>query len=318
MSASTPNTAPDRLHVAVGVVRDAGGNVLISRRPDHVHQGGLWEFPGGKCEPGETVEQALKRELHEELGIEITAAEPLIQIRHNYPDRRVLLDVFQVTRFSGQPRSKEAQPLRWVPPQQLYRYPFPAADYPIVTAINLPPYYAILENGCDAATYRNRLKILLNRGVRLIYWRARDLSPGAYLQLLEEFRPLAVAAQAILMVRCQFDIVPQPSLGLHLDSPTLIHLRRRPAGWQLIGAACHTLDDLLRAQTLGVDFATLSPILPTPTHPQADPIGWRTAKQWLTRINRPVYFLGGMEQSDLSRARACGAQGIAGIRLFAI
>ncbi len=318
MSASTPNTEPDWLHVAVGVIRKPSGEVLISRRPDHVHQGGLWEFPGGKCEPGETVEQALARELAEELGIEVAAAEPLIQIRHRYPDRQVLLDVFEVTAFTGTPRGREGQPLRWVHPGALRRSAFPAADLPILTAINLPPYYAILENGGDRTTYRTRLQRLLERGIRLIYWRARDLPQAHYLQLLGEFRPLVREADATLMVRRHPQITPQKPLGLHLDSAALARLRRRPPGWSLVSAACHTLDDLLHAEALGVDFATLSPILPTPTHPHAVPIGWHRARTWLTRINLPVYLLGGLNHRDLPRARASGAQGIAGIRLFTL
>ncbi len=318
MSASTPNTAPDGLHVAVGVIRNPFGEVLISRRPDHVHQGGLWEFPGGKREPGETIERALARELREELGIEVAVAEPLIQIRHRYPERQVLLDVFEVTAFTGIPQSREGQPLRWVHPGALRHYDFPAADRPILTAIRLPPHYAILENGGDGNTYRRRLRRLLERGVRLIYWRARDLPQAHYLQLLGEFCPLVREADATLMVRSHPQITPQNPLGLHLDGAALKGLRRRPPGWSLVSAACHTLDDLLRAQALGVDFVTLSPILPTPTHPHADPIGWHSARAWLTRVNLPVYLLGGLDHCDLARARASGAQGIAGIRLFAL
>ncbi len=159
---------------------------------------------------------------------------------------------------------------------------------------------------------------MLERGVRLIYWRARDLPQAHYLQLLGEFCPLVREADATLMVRSHPQITPQNPLGLHLDGAALKGLRRRPPGWSLVSAACHTLDDLLRAQALGVDFVTLSPILPTPTHPHADPIGWHSARAWLTRVNLPVYLLGGLDHCDLARARASGAQGIAGIRLFAL
>lgn len=123
-----------RLHVAVGVIyRD--GQVLIARRPDHLHKGGLWEFPGGKVETGESVTQALSRELHEELGIDIAASSPLLEISHDYPEKQVLLDVHLVTDFNGLPEGKEGQPLAWVSRQQLDDYAFPEANVAIIDAV---------------------------------------------------------------------------------------------------------------------------------------------------------------------------------------
>ena len=95
------------LHVAVGVIQAADGRVLIALRPNTVHQGGLWEFPGGKLEQGESVEQALSRELNEELGIHVLAVTLLIKIKHQYPDLAVLLDVYRVTEFSGEAFARE-------------------------------------------------------------------------------------------------------------------------------------------------------------------------------------------------------------------
>lgn len=123
------------LHVVVGIVTGADGTVLITRRPDDVHQGGLWEFPGGKVEHGESTIEALGRELHEELGIMLRAAEPLLQVDHAYPDRRVLLDVWRVTDFQGEPHGREGQPLVWVSLDEIERFAFPAADAPIVAAL---------------------------------------------------------------------------------------------------------------------------------------------------------------------------------------
>ncbi|BCX80775.1 8-oxo-dGTP diphosphatase [Methylomarinovum caldicuralii] len=319
MSASTPNTAPDPWpHVAAGVIRDACRRVLLSRRPQHVHQGGLWEFPGGKCEPGETARQALIRELAEELGIAVTAAEPLIQVRHRYPDRSVLLDVFEVTGFEGIPEGRENQPLAWVALEELDRHPLPAADRPIVTALRLPPRYPILEGGRTAARYQYWLEHLLATEHTLIYWRARDLDPEAYRKLLERFLPRVRQAGATLMLRADLEIPPAPGLGLglHLDRTALARCRQRPAGWRWVAAACHTLAELQQAQSLGLDFAVLSPVLATPTHPDARPLGWDTAGDWLQQVNLPVYLLGGLKQRHLSRARRCGARGLAGIRAF--
>ena len=124
------------VHVAVGIVAGADGAVLIARRPDHVHQGGLWEFPGGKVEHGESVIAALGRELREELGIAVRAAEPLLQTGYAYPDdRRVLLDVWRVTDFEGEPHGREGQPLVWASPGEMGQYTFPAADAPIIAVL---------------------------------------------------------------------------------------------------------------------------------------------------------------------------------------
>jgi 8-oxo-dGTP diphosphatase len=127
--------ASQNIHVAVGVVRNKRGEVLVSRRPEHAHQGGLWEFPGGKVESGEWVRTALERELKEELGITVMAARPLIQINHAYPDKQVLLDVWWVDRYEGEPAGLEDQPLDWVSAPALRERDFPAADAPIIDAI---------------------------------------------------------------------------------------------------------------------------------------------------------------------------------------
>ena len=123
------------VHVAVGIVADASGAILIARRPDHAHQGGRWEFPGGKVESDEAVETALQRELQEELGITVQAAEPWLQVHHAYPDKTVLLDVWRVTAWRGEPHGREGQPLRWALPAALTNFAFPAADEPIIARL---------------------------------------------------------------------------------------------------------------------------------------------------------------------------------------
>ena len=123
------------VHVAVAVIHDTHGQVLIARRPESVHQGGLWEFPGGKVEPGETVMEALKREIEEELAIQVASAEPLIEVRHDYADKCVLLDVWCVSKFTGVPIGNEGQPLCWVKIEQLTDYAFPEANQPIIEAL---------------------------------------------------------------------------------------------------------------------------------------------------------------------------------------
>ena len=125
----------DVVHVAVAVltVKDKfEKKVLIAKRPDHVHKGGLWEFPGGKVEEGEAVLEALSRELKEELAISVLDAEPFLEVRHDYPEKSVLLDVWEVTRFSGCAVGNEGQPVVWISVDQLNDYKFPEANRPIL------------------------------------------------------------------------------------------------------------------------------------------------------------------------------------------
>jgi 8-oxo-dGTP diphosphatase len=126
-----------RIHVVAAVIYNSDADaILISKRPDHVHQGGLWEFPGGKVDPGEQANQALERELYEELAISVTVASPLMQVSHDYSDKQVLLDIWQVDDFQGQPQGMEGQLWQWVELKTLLaensQYQFPAANQPIL------------------------------------------------------------------------------------------------------------------------------------------------------------------------------------------
>jgi 8-oxo-dGTP diphosphatase len=126
---------PEVVTVAVGIVQDRQGRVLVSRRAADAHQGGLWEFPGGKVEPGEEIEVALAREFREELGVEVLASEALMRIEHDYGDKQVCLDVRRVTQFKGEARGLEGQPLAWQLPEDLRDWAFPAANAPILTRL---------------------------------------------------------------------------------------------------------------------------------------------------------------------------------------
>lgn len=124
--------------VAVGVIENAAGEIFVCRRGESQHQAFKWEFPGGKVEAGETVPQALARELEEEIGIRVTVCEPLMRIEHDYGDKQVTLDIRRVTAFTGEPHGREGQPSRWVPVGELHSYDFPAANSPIVEKLQNP------------------------------------------------------------------------------------------------------------------------------------------------------------------------------------
>lgn len=131
------------VEVLAAVITDASGRILLARRTANRDLAGLWEFPGGKREPGETPEAALVRELHEELGIQAQVGAHLITVPQAYPGKRLRLDVRHVTRWTGIPRGREGQALAWVPPHKLPSYAMPPADIPVVAALLQPALYAI-------------------------------------------------------------------------------------------------------------------------------------------------------------------------------
>jgi 8-oxo-dGTP diphosphatase len=307
------------LEVAAGVVLDEQGRVLIAKRPAYLHQGDLWEFPGGKLEPGETAEQALRRELKEEIDIEVLEATPLIGIRHDYPDRRVRLSVWRVERFRGNPRGLQGQPIRWVAPDELPGFEFPAANRPIVAAARLPDHYAILDaESADSRLLQDRLRRYAIAGIKLIRLRASRLDLPQYGALAECAADFCGSRGIRLLLNGDPELVQRTGAsGLHLRSDQLMGLKERPldsAHW--VAASCHGREELRQAERIGADFAVLSPVRATATHPGAKPLGWEAFAALAEEAAIPVFALGGLRPIDTAKAKRRGAQGIAAIRGF--
>ena len=307
------------VHVAAAVLFDTQGRVLLTRRHDHLHQGGLWEFPGGKLEPGETVAQALSREIREELGLELLGHRPLIAVRHRYPDRAVYLDVHLITEYRGEPAGLEGQPLTWVTPDALDGYPMPEADRPVISALNLPD--RCLITGPDPrhpARFLQRLNRALAHGIRLVQLRAPELSVTELRSLALQVRELCSAQGARLLINGPPELAREVDAdGVHLNSRRLLELSERPlAANRLVAASCHSVEELAQASLLGLDFALLSPVLSTASHPEAPPLGWDRFAELAAAATLPVYALGGMKEEHLVTAWEHGAQGIAAIGGF--
>jgi len=301
-------------HVAVGVIW-SDGKILITQRAQQAHQGGFWEFPGGKLEPGECVQTALRRELQEEVGILVQDSTPLIKINYRYPDKRVLLDVRQVHSFDGTAAPHEGQPMRWVTPQQLQDFAFPAANQAIIKAIMLPDRYAILE-GHSLQEIEHRLQRIIANRVSMLQLRVKALPSSeladVYARVAERCRHVGIR----LMLNSDLPLNNAWADGLHLSSRSLLASLARPVGYQWLSASCHNLAELRHAERIGVDFAVLAPVLPTTTHANATPLGWQGFSELLEQVNIPVFALGGLSQADLPQALTAGAQGIAGISAF--
>lgn len=304
------------LHVAVGVIWDGNGNVLISRRHLSAHQGGLWEFPGGKVEKGESVECALARELKEELDIEINTPCPLIKIKHQYSDLTLFLDVWNVVGFTGEAKGNEGQAIRWVSADKLQNYDFPEANKAIITATKLPSEYAIL-NGHDSPVLLSNLKIILANGTKLIQARLKSMSAEVAIDFFKLAIPLCEEKGASLMVNSAVEGVENLNAhGIHLTAGDLLAMKNKPKGYQWISASCHNLVELQCAVQKKIDFVVLAPVLFTQTHPDTEPLGWETFKELTSKINMPVFALGGLQKKDRCIAQLNGAQGISGISAF--
>lgn len=306
-----------RIHVAAAAIFDVDGRVLLARRADHVHQGGLWEFPGGKLEPGEAPRQALERELQEELGIKVGSARQLIRVRHDYPDKSVLLDVWCVAGFTGVPAGCEGQPLEWVSPDDLGEFAFPAANIPIIRALQLPDRYLITPDpDGDIPGFLAHLAGALERGISLVQLRAKQLSAQDYRQLALTVAGMCRQANVRLLLNCAPQLVPELGAhGVHLTGHRLMQLQQRPLGsGYLVAASCHNREEVLHAGRLGLDFIVVSPVRATPSHPGAAAIGLGGLQSLCELAAMPAYALGGMQESDIEAVWRCGAQGIAAIR----
>jgi len=306
------------VHVVAAVITNAEGEVLIAKRPDDKHQGGLWEFPGGKLEAAETREQALTRELKEEIGITVKQCQPLIRFRYDYPDKSVLLDVWHVDAYDGVAHGREGQPIKWVSPDNFGDYDFPAANQTIMTAAQLPNCYMVTPepDSEQLEEYLVTLEKALQSGVRLVQYRAKKLPAAqwhahatAVVKLCEDY-----AAKCIVNTSID-NALAINAHGVHLNSQRLFDFRQRPIDKQfLLVASCHNQADLKQAQLIDADFVVLSPVKATASHPEATPLGWQKFADMVSEIAIPVYGLGGMHIDDIRDAQQSGGQGIAAIR----
>ncbi len=303
--------------MAAGVLADAQGKILVARRFQDAHQGGLWEFPGGKLEGGEGARAGLARELAEEIGITLDSARPLIRVHHDYGDRDVLLDVWRVTAWQGRVHGREGQELQWLAVDGLAALPMPAADKPVVTALRLPDSYLVTPPpGNSAEAFLSALSASIDAGVKLVALRAKQLPAPELLSLCRRAVQVCHAGGAHLLVNADPALLEASGAdGIHLDSRRLMAARSRPVpagAW--LAASCHDARELDQAARVGADFAVLSPVGPTRSHPQAIPMGWPGFQQLVERVNVPVFALGGMAPEQMHSAWEHGGQGIAALR----
>lgn len=301
------------------LLREIDGNTefLLAQRPRGKVYSGYWEFPGGKVEPGESLRQALLRELQEELGIKIDRAWPWLSCEFTYPHARVRLKFFRVTSWHGEILPIEHSGFVWMKiGDSAPVSPVLPANGPILRALELPATYALTnatENGID--TELARLDRGLNNGLRLIQIRDKALPDverrrfaTAVMQLARRFN------DTIVLVNDDESLASEIGAhGLHISSDRLSQITQRPP-FEWVAASCHNAAELSLATALNLDFAVLSPVLPTASHTQTQSIGWERFANLIERSSLPIFALGGMKPEMLELARQKGAHGLAMMR----
>lgn len=303
------NTGPE-IQVACAIIVSAGHIVLTQRHQD-AHQGGLWEFPGGKIEADESPVECLARELNEELGI--TPREPryVCQIPWQYGDTRVRLWVYEVRQFSGTPEPREGQPMDCVQPKALTARQFPAANAAIVRSIGLPRIARFLMDPSeDSARWAARFPTSA-----LLYFRNQPPSDGLQ-------RGIDVALEQghrVILTLDQWSCF-RPGCGLHLrhldavDDANQARLAVESV-WPLTAGMRH-IEDWTRRADWPADAWFISPVKPTASHRDMSPLGWSAFQSLAVQTGRPCYALGGMQPHDLHQAIDALAYGVAGVRGF--
>jgi len=303
------------IKVSVAVIRRSDGKVLFAKRPCGKACAGEWEFPGGKVESNETPRQALDRELKEELAIHITKARPWITLSHIYPHASVLLHFFIVSCWTGQENGEEGQKISWQDLSNLTISPLLAANGPIIKALLLPDVYAISCAGeMGIEKFLLRLPIAIKNGLKMLQIREKSMTACQLKQFVDRVLPITAPANVTTLINSAMHVEQQKRFsGLHLTSHHLMQLVQRP-DFQCVGASCHNHHELERAIQLKLDFAVLSPINSTLSHPEATPLGPGKMREIISNSAIPVYALGGMNLKSLDDIQSYGAHGIAMMR----
>ena len=293
------------LEVAAAVIQRADGAFLLAQRPPGKVYAGYWEFPGGKIEPGEAAERALARELREELGIEACTSFPWLTREYTYPHASVRLNFFRVTAWKGDPQPKEQQAIAWQRFGAPLAAPMLPANAPVLAALALPHEYAITDaESRGTREMLTRIRARLAQGLKLMQVRDRGLAGR------EAFVRDAVRLAHRHGARVLVSGGPALGDGVHFTAAQLMALKSRPRSG-LAAASCHTQAELARAQALELDFAVLGPVKPTPSHPDARPLGWDGFARIARGASIPVYAIGGVKRGELEAAWRAGAHGVA-------
>lgn len=288
------------------------GQVLLGKRPEGKPWAGWWEFPGGKIEDGESAFHALQRELSEELGTQAVEAYPWLTRTFDYPEKTVRLHFFMVRRWTDEPHGREGQEISWQNSAALNVAPMLPANEPVLTALLLPPVYAITNLAETGETeFLLQVERALADGLKLIQVREKQLERDVLYTFAEKVLKLAQPYAARVLINGSVGLARTLGAhGVHLSSSQLMVLQQKPENL-ICAASCHNREELAQAEKLGLDFVVAGPVLPTLSHPEAEPLGWQKFGDLIRDTCLPVYALGGLQPQDITTAWQSGAHGIA-------
>ncbi|MGO3891012.1 MAG: Nudix family hydrolase [Paenalcaligenes sp.] len=333
-----------RIHAAVGIILREDGKVLFGQRPADKPWPGYWELPGGKVEAGETVQQALSRELKEELDIDVTHSTPWIEYVHEYPKNIVRLSFYKVDAWNGEETGVEGQDLTWLTPAwPLSVEPVLPAAEPPMRWLSLPNRYLLSHISTESNTdnWLEQLERALENGVQLVQFREPEWEELA----VSDAEQRSALHQAWLATRelcwkygarCLINSVhpkawwtegdgvqlrahdaqhwaAEANAGLKADTAHADPVLGLPET-ALVGVSAHNHNDLEAAIKLNASFVVVGHVLPTPSHPDEEGLGWAAFQELAWQAGRPVYAIGGQSEKTLAEASEHGAHGIAGIR----
>ena len=307
--------SPPRITVAAAVIERPDGHYLLGRRAPAAVYAGHWEFPGGKVEAGESPHDAVVRELHEELGIVVTRADPWLRREYRYAHAHVDIHFFRVRGWHGDVTDHVHDALGWQWPGAETVAPMLPANAPVLAALALPSRYAITHAGdIGIEAQLRQLERALAGGLRLLQIREPRLGAEARERFAREATRLAHAHGARVLVNGDLALARLVGAdGVHLPCAQLMQLAERP-DLPLVAASCHNPPELARAAALELDFAVLGPVKESLSHPGVAGLGWQRCAQLLENVSLPVFALGGLQRNDLEAAQRTGAHGIAAIR----
>jgi len=303
-----------RQKVIVGIIYNQSlDSVLIAKRPFHKHQGGLWEFPGGKPLPGESELKTLSREVEEETGIKVVNAHKIQVINYDYVDLKTTLSIWIVDSWTGKVISSEGQITNWCNVNNLTNYHFPEANKRLLKILKLPMLYLITP---DLKYYNesffNSINNYLDNGLKLIQFRCPSLSTHERMLVAERLLKICDQYHCMLIFNGSLNEAEKIGAdGVHLTSEKLMNYHPKKIAENFyLAASCHDNKELSQAKKFDLDFCVIGPVHNTISHSNSIPLGWGKISKLLKGAPFPVYALGGITHYDIRNAIKSGCYGI--------
>lgn len=315
------------IHVVAGIIRHPKNpsRIFFTQRKKGQHLEDLWEFPGGKVEAGESGFHALRRELEEETGIFVHSALPFHSLTHNYHDKKIFLDVWEVKLYSGYAHGKEGQQSKWLGLNDFDEYPFPDADLPVLKALSLPSKLLITPDIFESSLERSLLhfyNLMKTHPYELVLFRSDQLVDKSYFEIASELKHISDKSNAeIIISRPDLDSLKSrssdPFKRRHLNSQLLRTTFSSPFDESIsLSSSSRDKLELEKSEKLNCDFSLLSAVKQTATYAGRPVHGWYQFRKMTMQSRIPIFALGGVEQKDLAGARFQGAVGVAGTSKF--